>query len=103
MVHANALSFLDDLRYTTAIIITIIIKGWGWVGVGGRRKTRSLLTLPEVFSELVGEAVDGSLEGDPQLLVQHDVCWGVGFSAETATCCRLQLEVLLYVLSNRWQ
>ena len=69
----------------------------------GRRKTRSLLTLPEVFSELVGEAVDGSLEGDPQLLVQHDVCWGVGFSAKTATCCRLQLEVLLYVLSNRWQ
>ena len=66
----------------------------------GKAGKKRCLDVPEVFAKLVGEAVDGSLEGHPQLLAQHDMGLGLGLSAGTARCCRLQLEVPLYVLSN---
>ena len=64
----------------------------------GKAGKKRCLDVPEVFAKLVGEAVDGGLEGHPQLLAQHDM--GLGLSAGTACRCRLQLEVPLYVLSN---
>ena len=64
----------------------------------GKVRKKRCFDIPEVFAKFVGEAVDGGLEGHPQLLAQHDV--GLGLSAGTACRCWLQLEVPLYVLSN---
>lgn len=83
---------------------TVFIQKLQGKGAGEERnKKTTALTIPKVLAELVGEAVDGGLEGDPQLLTQHNVRRGVGLPTEAAHCCRLQLEVLLYGLSDRLQ